>query len=64
MAYRFIVLNPDKLKVFLPLTQEKIKFLISKICDLKIYKPGEELDISNGGVLYYGNLEYKKNDIK
>lgn len=38
IAHRLIVLNPDHLKVFLPLTNEKIKLLV-KICQISIYKP-------------------------
>lgn len=62
MAARLIVLNPGKLKVFSPLTYDKIKLAI-KMCQLMIYKPGEEVNMKSGGVLYKGSLEIKYQDL-
>ena len=58
MAHRLIVLNPETLRVFLPLTNEKIKLLI-KICKISIYKPYQEVDMKTGGILFYGSLDYQ-----
>lgn len=58
IAYRIIMLNPDRLKVFLPLTNEKIKLLV-KICEISIYKPYKTVDMKSGGILFRGSLDYE-----
>lgn len=63
IAHRLIVLNPDHLKVFLPLTNEKIKLLV-KICQISIYKPYQEVDMKSGGILFRGALDYEHEDTK
>jgi hypothetical protein len=63
LAYRMIILNPDKLPQFLPLTQEKIK-LFFKMCRLQIYRPGDPVDMKSGGVIFRGGLSKTNADIK
>ena len=61
IAYRLIILNPEEMKEFTHLANEKIKQLV-KICSIKIYKPLEPIDMKTGGILFKGSLDSKLND--
>ena len=58
-----IILNPDRLTQFQPLTLEKIK-QFCKLCTLKIYRPGDPVDIRMGGVIFRGGLSKATAEIK
>jgi len=58
MANRMIILNPQKLYLFKSLTVEKIR-LFCKMCKIKLYRSGEQVDLKAGGILFKGTLEYK-----
>ena len=62
MSNRMIILNPQKLFMFRALTVEKIR-LFCKMCQVKIYRNGEEIDVKNGGIILKGTLELKEKKI-
>ena len=55
LAPREIIIHSAELPEFRLLTQDKLS-LFCKMCDIKLYKPGEIVDISNGGVILRGRL--------
>jgi len=58
MSSRMIVLNPEKLTQFKALTVEKIR-LFCKMCEVKIYRSGDTVDLKAGGILFKSNLELR-----
>lgn len=55
LVWRLIIIHQEDLKMFASLHQDKVK-LFCKICKVKLYKPGELIDMSSGGVLFRGSL--------
>jgi len=45
--------------MFKALTVEKIR-LFCKMCQVKIYRSGEQIDLKSGGVILKGTLELKE----
>lgn len=62
MSHRLVILNPEKFKIFHQLSNDKLKLAI-KMCNLKIYKPKDEVDMKTGGILFKGSLEIKYKDM-
>lgn len=50
-----IIIHSDKLQQIEHLTQDKIKKL-AKMSEVKIYQPGDHVDVSRGGILLRGGL--------
>lgn len=63
LAPRMIILHPESLPQFLPLTMEKIK-LFCKMSDLRIYRPGDPVDMRMGGIMFRGGLSKATPEIK
>ena len=53
----------DKLPQIEHLTQDKIQRL-TRLCKIRIYQPGEHVDVQTGGVLLRGGLSKLKKDGK
>jgi len=58
LAPRIITLSPDALPEFKSLTHEKVA-LFCRMCMLRVYKDGEEVDMQTGGVLLRGRLSIR-----
>lgn len=56
LAYRLIVIHQSKLKQLQHFTQDKIK-IFCKMCEIKVYDPGETIHLSSGGILFRGGLQ-------
>jgi len=50
-----IIIHSDKLKQVQHLTQDKIKQL-AKMSAVRIYQPGDHVDVSSGGIMLRGGL--------
>lgn len=55
LAHRLIVFNLDELAILNSLSHDNIKLLV-EICEIKIHKPGEQVDVKHGGILFQGGL--------
>jgi hypothetical protein len=55
LAYRMVIINYAKLKQFASLTQDKVK-MFCKMNEIRIYMPGDIIDLKNGGILLRGGL--------
>ena len=51
LAYRLIIFNLDELPILNSLSHENIKSLV-EMCDIKIYKAGDKVDVRYGGILF------------
>ena len=61
LAWRLVILNHDKLKMFMSLSNDKLK-LFCKTCKVSVYKPGDTVNMTTGGVLMSGHLIKIAND--
>ena len=55
LAHRMIIINHEHLKRFTILTQDRLREFC-KVCMVRVYKPGEVVDVSGGGVIFRGML--------
>lgn len=55
LAPRMIIIQIEQLPHFASLTQDKVQ-LFCKMCQIQIYKPGEDIDVRQGGVLLRGSI--------
>lgn len=62
MAHRLVILNFEKLLQFKHLNNEKIK-KFCKLCNIKIYQPGDVIDVQGGGVLLRGGMTELNQDL-
>lgn len=61
LAWRMIILYKDQLKFFTGLSQEKLK-LFCRMCEIKLYKPGQKVNLTFGGILFRGSLSKHKKE--
>jgi hypothetical protein len=55
LASRLIILHHSELSQFAHFTQDKIK-AFCKMCEIRIYQPGEIVEVGYGGVLLHGSI--------
>ena len=55
MSYRLIMIHHEKLPQFKFITKEKVRMFV-KMCDIKMYQPGDTIDLSCGGVCFRGGF--------
>ena len=56
LSYRMIIIHHENLGQIDKMKKEKIKNLC-KMCDHRIYKDGEQIDISSGGIMLRGGIK-------
>ena len=56
LSYRMIIIHHENLGQIDKMKKEKIKNLC-KMCDHRIYKDGEQIDISTGGIMLRGGIK-------
>ena len=56
LSYRMIIIHHENLGQIDKMKKEKIKNLC-KMCDHRIYKDGEHIDISSGGIMLRGGIK-------
>jgi hypothetical protein len=61
IAHRMIVFNHDKLPMFMTLPRDKI-VMFTKMCDFKMYTPGELVNLSSGAVIFRGKVTNLKQE--
>uniref|UniRef100_A0A7S3CTS7 Cyclic nucleotide-binding domain-containing protein n=1 Tax=Strombidium rassoulzadegani TaxID=1082188 RepID=A0A7S3CTS7_9SPIT len=62
ISHRLIVINHEKLPQFSHLRREKIQ-QVCKMCDFRIYKPGDVVDLATGGVILRGGVAPLNEDV-
>ena len=60
---RQVIIQHKKMPQIEAMNREKIKNLCL-MCEHKIYQPGEEVDMKNGGIMLRGGLKQKVKDVK
>lgn len=61
LAWRMVILYKDQLKLFSTLSQDKLR-LFCRMCTIKLYKPGQKVNLINGGILFRGSLSKLKKE--
>jgi gamma-glutamylcyclotransferase (GGCT)/AIG2-like uncharacterized protein YtfP len=56
IAHRLIVINHERLPQFHSLTRDRIQILC-KMCEYRMYNPGDSVDMRNGGVVFRGSVQ-------
>ena len=56
ISYRMLTINFQNLPQFRILTQDSLK-KFCRLCDLKLYRPGARIRVSEGGVVLHGSLQ-------
>ena len=59
LAHRMIIIYHEFLPRFHVMTQDRVRDFC-KVCTVKVYKPGEFVDIYSGGVIFRGSLSQLK----
>ena len=55
LAPRLIMLNPDKLPMFLSMSTDNIK-MFCRMCDVSWFESGDAFDVQNGAILLEGKI--------